>query len=182
MLLNISAQVTQGYQSDTHLIWCFRTLSKIFMQKNFPHTHIKRYPKVFNFSPGLIKRICFLGQDFKRNIEELKDWFKVTEYPNIVLYQQVTKIMQNTLLDQSKPKDFGAPLVVTYKLHFTTVGRTIQKHLYFLNEDDKVKNIFTHPQFLPIKSASNLRNYLLRSKIYPLSQIAGSTKCQDKRW
>ena len=91
------------------------------MQKNFPHTHIKRYPKVFNFSPGLIKRICFLGQDFKRNIEELKDWFKVTEYPNIVLYQQVTKIMQNTLLDQSKPNECRSLFVATYNLHFATL-------------------------------------------------------------
>ena len=33
--------VAQGYQGGTHLIWCLRTLSKIFMQKNFPYTNIQ---------------------------------------------------------------------------------------------------------------------------------------------
>ena len=72
-------------------------------------------------------------------------------------------------------------MVVTYNPHLATMGRTIHKHLYLLNQNIEVKNVFTLSPIVLFKSAWNLRSHLVRSKSYLLVRVVGSIKYQNKR-
>ena len=75
-------------------------------------------------------------EDFKRDIQELKTWFRARGYPERLINQQGAKVMQKSLLDQIQSKDSGLPLIVTYNPHLSILGRSMHKHLYLLSNQD----------------------------------------------
>ena len=151
-----------------------------YLHYNFCHAkHVKT--SVVYIQALCIERICSL-EDFKSRIEELRGWLKTKEYPDSVINQQVNKVMlKPSLLDQPKSKDCGVPLLVTHNPHLATLCRTIHEHLNLLNQDSESRKIFTPPHFVSFKSARNLKSHHVKSKIYPLVWVIGSTKCQNKR-
>ena len=57
----------------------------------------------------------------------------------------------------------------------------IRKNLQLLYADEDVKRVFSPALFVSFKSTRNLKNCLVRSKIYPLERKVGSEKCKSKR-
>ena len=80
-------------------------------------------------------------------------------------------------------KGNGIPLVVSYNPSFKNLSFLIRKNLQFLYVDQETKRVFT-PVFTPFvsfRSASNLKSFLVRSKVYTLERKVGSAKCNGKR-
>ena len=75
----------------------------------------------------------------------------------------------------------GIPLVITYHPLLKDFASIIRKDLYILYLNTEVKEIFTPDLMISFRGARELRNYLVRTKLYPLERSVGSFKCGGKR-
>ena len=75
----------------------------------------------------------------------------------------------------------GMALVVTYSPAFRNLSTTLQKNFNILYSDAEVRTVFTPSPFFAYRSARNLKNFFVRSNVYPLERTVGSSKCVSKR-
>ena len=129
-----------------------------------------------------LKRICSDKSDLNVHVEDLKTWFRKRGYPDHLIREQVEKALRLTPSDENNSKKVnGVPLVVTYNPAFKNLFQVIRKNLQLLYADEEVKKVFSPAPFVSFRSTRNLKNYLVRSKIYPLEREVGSENCKSKR-
>ena len=76
----------------------------------------------------------------------------------------------------------GVTLVVNYNPVLCRLGQGIPKNLYFLYQDEEVKQVFNPAPFISFRSVRTLRNHLVRAKVYPVGERpVGSKKCNKNR-
>ena len=73
------------------------------------------------------------------------------------------------------------PLVFTYNPTFKNLAAALRKNFNILYSDAAVRTVFTPSPFIAYRSARNLKSFLVRSKVYPLERIVGSSKYGSKR-
>ena len=75
----------------------------------------------------------------------------------------------------------GIPFVVTYHPQLKNLVRIINQNIYLLNMNEETKIVFSPRPMVSFRSPRKISSYLVRTKLYPLVRVVGSTKCGKKR-
>ena len=146
--------------------------------------HPEHIKKSIIYSQTLrLRRICSERKDLKSHGRELKGWFLRRGYPQRIIEEQVDRAFRLPLendTQQNKMKN-GIPLAVTYSPAFRNLSATLQNNFNILYSEEEVRTVFTASPFVAYRSARSLKNFLVRSKVYPLERTVGSSKCGSKR-
>ena len=162
-------------------LYCKPTDCHQFLHFDSSHpTHVK---KSIVYSQALrIKRLCSSESDLSRHLEEMRGWFCERGYPEDIVDKQFARINVigggNGKIKSKERK--GIPFVVTYHPCLANLNNILRKHLYLLNINPEIKDVFAFNPFVSFRAARTLRNFLVRAKIYPLQRRTGSCTCQKK--
>ena len=79
------------------------------------------------------------------HVSHMKEWFLARGYPEIVVNNQIDKVVFGR--DQSVKKNFesGIPFVTTYHSKVKELGKMIRGLLSFLYSDGEVQKVFSPP-------------------------------------
>ena len=146
--------------------------------------HPEHIKKSIIYSQTLrLRRICSERKDLKSHVRDLKGWFLRRGYPQQIIEEQVDRAFRLPLENdtQQNKMENGMALVVTYSPVFRNLSTTLQKNFNILYSDAEVRTVFTPSPFVAYRSARNLKNFFVRSKVYPLERTVGSSKCVSKR-
>ena len=111
-------------------------------------------------------------------------WFTDRGYPESLVETQLERVINKERKDLfcvGPKRVIGVPLVLTYHPIFSNFSKMIYKHLPILYLGPRGKEIFTPPPFVSFRNGYNLKNHLVRAKIYPLVRVTGSFKCGQPR-
>ena len=130
-----------------------------------------------------LRRRCSERKDLKSHVRDIKGWFLRRGYPQQIIEEQVERAFRLPLENdtQQNKMENGMALVVTYSPAFRNLSTTLQKKFNILYSDAEVRKAFTPSPFVAYRSARNLKNFFVRSKVYPLERTVGSSKCVSKR-
>ena len=128
----------------------------------------------------------FYNHELQKHLENLKDWFSERGYPGGLIDKQLQRVKRKSSDELLRPKGMdnesvGIPFVVTYHPHLRNISKIIKKHIKHLYADLEVRSVFTPLPFASFCSVPNLRNHLVRSKLYPQERKTGSSKCNSPR-
>ena len=68
---------------------------------------------------------------------------------------------------------FGISFVTTYHLKVKELEKLIRDLLPFLYSDGDVQKFFSLPPIVSYRSARKIKDYIMRSKLYPVERKAG---------
>ena len=71
--------------------------------------------------------------------------------------------------------------VVTYHPKVKKLGKLIKDLLPFLYSDEEVQKVFSPPPMVSYRSARKIKDYLIRSKLYPLERNVDCGGCGNGR-
>ena len=139
---------------------------------NFLSAHPNHTKGSLVFSQTLrMSRLFSNESDFERNKEKMRSWFVKREYLEKLIDSEIRKVKFNIKETNSKNKSqYGVPFVVTCHPLLNSLYGIIRKNLYLLNMDQKVKDVFSSQPMVSFRSARKLSSYLVRAKLYPLSE------------
>ena len=143
-------------------------------QSSHPH-HIKvsrPYNQVLRVS-----RICSSEKDFKAHICKMKEWFLGRGYPEKILNDQIDKVVFGKNPPAKKSLENGIPFVATYHPKVKDLGKLIKDLLPFLYSDEEFEKVFLPPLIASYRSARKVKDYIVRSKLYPFERSAGCQEC-----
>ena len=133
------------------------------------------------FSQALrIRRICSKRSDLIANVTKLKDWFRERGYLQDTVYKKTKRALETPSVACSKISErsvpgksrTGVPLVVNYKLFLRRLGEVIRRNLYFLYQDQEVKQVFTPTPFIPFQSVRTLKSHVIKAKSYRVRETS----------
>ena len=115
------------------------------------------------------------------HVSHMKEWLLARGYPEIVVNNQIDKIVFGR--DQSVIKNLtsGIPFVTTYHPKVKDLGRLIRDLLPFLYSDGEVQKVFSPPSIVSYRIARKIKNYIVRSKLYPVERKVGYRRCGSSR-
>ena len=103
----------------------------------------------------------------------MKEWFLTRDYQENVINDQSNRIAFGKSQPSRKNSENGIPLVVTYHPKVKKLGKLIKDLLPFLYSDEEVQKVFSPPPMVSYRSARKIKDYLVRSKLYPLERNVG---------
>ena len=113
-----------------------------------------------------------------------KNWFSKRGYLAKVISEQVNRALRSEENvkenDGQHMKENGVPLVITHNPNFMSLSFLIRKNLQFFYAQPEIKRVFTPTRFVPFWSVRNLKDLLVRSKVYPLERKVSSAKWNGK--
>ena len=111
----------------------------------------------------------------------MKEWFLARGYPEIVVNNQIDKVVFGK--DQSVKKNLGSviPFVTTYHPKFKELEKLSRDLLHFLYSDGEVQKDFSPPPIVSYRSARKIKDYIVRSKLYPVEGKVGCRGCGNFR-
>ena len=131
-----------------------------------------------------VKRICSSEKSFMEHMKSLKSWFVKRRYPKSLIESQIERVMsvkREDLFKRGRRKVTGVPLVVTFHPLFDKLSSVLKNNLHLLHSDKEVQKVFSPPPFVSFRTARNIKNHLVRAKVYPLKRTKGSSKCNKPR-
>ena len=118
----------------------------------------------------------------------MKEWFLARGYPEIGVNNQIDKlsIINNQVVfgrDQSVKKNLKSdiPFVTTYQTKAKELGKLIRDFLPFLYSNGEVQKVFSPPPIVSYRSVRKIKDYLVRSKLYPVERKVGCQRCGSFR-
>ena len=100
----------------------------------------------------------------------MKSWFLKRHYSNNVMEMEMKKVKFCKISSSRKDNAKGVPLVVTYHPGWKNINQIINKNVYLLYMDQKVKKVFAPMPLVSFRSARKLSSYMVGAKLYPLKE------------
>ena len=101
--------------------------------------------------------------------------------PQKVVNEQIDKEVfgkQPTCNDTSEQ---GEPFVATYHAKLEDLGKLIKNLQLFLYSDSKVQRVFSPAPIVSYCRARKIKDYIVRSKVYPIERKVGSYRFGNLR-
>ena len=111
----------------------------------------------------------------------MKEWFLARDYQKNMVNEQINKVVFGKNQPSGKNSENGVPFVVTYSPKVKKLGIVIKDLLPFLYSDEEVQKVFSPPPMVSYKSARKIKDYTVRSKLYPLERNVGFGGCGNGR-
>ena len=150
---------------------------------HYKSSHPEHIKNSIPYSQALrLSRICSSEKDFKGHVDRMKVWFLARDYPENVVNEQINKVVFGKNQPSRKNSENGVPFVVTYHRRVKKLGKLIKDLLPFLYNDEEVQNVFSPPPMVSYRSARKIKDYIVRSKLYPLKRNVVSGGCGNGRF
>ena len=147
--------------------------------KSFHLEHIKN--SIPYSQPLRLSRICSSENDFKGHVDRMKEWVLARDYPKNAVNEQITKVVFGKNQPSKKNSENGVHFVVTYDPKVKKLEKLIKDLLPFLYRDEEVQKVFSPPPMVSYRSARKIKDYIVRSKLYPLERNIGCGGCGNGR-
>ena len=128
-----------------------------------------------------ISRLCSSQKDFSAHISNLKDWFLARDYPQKIVTEQTEKVVFGKQAFRKDTSEQGVPFVATYHPKLKDLGKLIKNLQLFLHSDNEVQRVFSPAPIGSYRSARKIKDYIVRSKLYPIEMKVGSSRCGNPR-
>ena len=149
---------------------------------HYQSSHPLHIKNSISYSQALrVSRICSSEKDFKMRVSHIKEWFLVRGYPEIVVNNQIDKVVYARDQSVKKKLESGFPFVTTYHSKVKELGKMIRNLLPFLYGDGEVQKVFSPPLIVSYRSARKIKDYIVRSKLYHLERKVGCQGCGSSR-
>ena len=102
-------------------------------------------------------------------------------YPEKGVNNQIDKLVFNKNPNLKKSSENQIPFVAVYHPKGEDLGKLIKNLLSFLYSDEEVEKVFSLPPILSYRIAKEIKNYVVRSKFYPLERSVGCRGCGGSR-
>ena len=111
----------------------------------------------------------------------MKEWFLARGYPEIVVNNQIDKVVFGRDQPVKENLESDIPFVATYHPKVKELGKLITDLLPFLYSDGEVQKVFSPPPIVSYRSARKIKDYIVRSKLYPVERNVGCRGCGSSR-
>ena len=91
--------------------------------------------------------------------------------------EQINKVVFGKSQPSRKNSKNGVPSVVTFHPKVKKLGKLIKDVLPFLYNDEEIQKVFSPPPMVSYRSASKVKDCLVRFKLYPLEKNVGCWGC-----
>ena len=71
--------------------------------------------------------------------------------------------------------------MATYHPKVKDLDKLIKDLLPFLYSDEEVEKVFSPPPIASYRSARKIKDYIIRSKLYPVERSVGCQECEGSR-
>ena len=127
-----------------------------------------------------MNRICSSEKDFKGHVDRMKEWFLAKDYQENVVNERINKVV----FGKSQPSRNNSENGISFVYLSPKVkkpGKLIKDLLLFLYSDEEVQNVFSLPPMVSYRSATKIRDYIVRSKLYSHERNVGCGSCENGR-
>ena len=128
-----------------------------------------------------LNRVCSSEKDFKGHVDRMKECFLAKDYPENVVNEQINKVVFGKSQPSRNNSENGISFVVTYHPKVKKPGKLIKNLLPFLYSDEEVQKVFSPPPMVSYRSATKIRDYIVRSKLYSRERNVGCGGCENGR-
>ena len=94
----------------------------------------------------------------------MKEWFLARGYPEIVVNNQIDKVVFGRDQSVKKNLESGIPFGTTYHPKVKELWKLIRDLLPFLHSDGEVQKFFSPPPIVSYRIARKIKDYIERSK------------------
>ena len=153
---------------------CFKETDR-HQYLHYQSSHPEHIKKSIVYSQALrLKRNCTFEKDFNRHLVNLKEWFLPRGYPEKVVEKQIKRVNFGKRGKTREDSTKGVPFVVTFHLDLTFLAKKIKELSKYLHLDLEVKAVVQPTAMVSFRSARNIKDYLVRAKLFPLERNVGS--------
>ena len=103
----------------------------------------------------------------------MKEWFLARGYPKIVVNNQIDKLFLVEINLFRKICSVVFLLLLPITLSLKSLENWLGTYFLFLDSDGKVQKVFSPPPIISYKSTRKIKDYLMRSKLYPVERKVG---------
>ena len=149
---------------------------------HYQYSHPLHIKTSIPYSQALrVNRICSSEKDFKTHVSHMEEWFLARGYSEIVVNNQIDKVV--FVRDQSVKKNLesGIPFITTYLCKVKELGKLNRDLLPFLYSNEEVQKIFSPPPIVSYRSARKIKDFIVRSKLYLVERKVGCRRCGSSR-
>ena len=114
--------------------------------------------------------------DFKAHFFRIKGWFFRKDYPVKMVNDHIDKVVFSKTSRIKKSSEKRIPFKVTYRPKIKDLITLIKDFLPFLYSNEEVGKIFSPSPIVSNRSSRKRKNYIVRSKLYPVER-----KCRLSR-
>ena len=157
--------------------------------------HPKHTKEAIPYSQALrLQRICSENQEFDKRLGELREWLRGRGYEDSLIGDKIDKVRKldrKALLEDAINKgsrmdrEERVSLVLTYHPAFNLLWKIVRKHYSILENSEEHRNVFSQPPFIAFRRCKNLKDILVRSKLYSRgtgdAYSQGCSSCGGKR-
>ena len=104
----------------------------------------------------------------------MKEWFLSRGYLEKVVNDQIGKVVFGKNPPVKKSSINGIIFVATNYPKVKDLGKLIKDLLPFLYSDNEVEKAFSSPPIASYRNARKTKDYIVRSKLYPVERSVGS--------
>ena len=104
------------------------------------------------------------------HVSHMKEWFLARGYPEIVVNNQIDKVVFGRDQSVKKNLESGIPFVTTYHPEVKELGKMMRDLLPFVYNDGEVQKVFSPPPIVSYRSARKIKDYIVRSKLHPVEK------------
>ena len=156
--------------------WNLCTKCKLKRECNF------LWPKSIPYSQALrISRICLSQNNFSAHIPNLKDWFLARYYPQKVVSEQINKEVFSKQTTHKYIFEQSMPFVATCHSKLKDLGKLLKIYNYSYIVIVRFEEFFSPAPIVSDRSVRKMKDYIARSKLYPVEIKAGSYRCGNSR-
>ena len=103
----------------------------------------------------------------------MKEWFLARGYPEIVVNNQIDKVVFGRDQSVKKNLESGIPFVTTYHPEVKELRKMMRDLLPFAYSDGEVQKVFSPPPIVSYRSARKIKDYIVRSKLCLVERKVG---------
>ena len=103
------------------------------------------------------------------------------DYPQRLVSEEIDKAVFGKQPTRKDTSEQGLPFVATYHPKLKNLGNLIKNLQLFLYSDSEVQRVFSPAPIVTYRSARKIKNYIVRSKLYPTERKVGSCRCGNSR-
>ena len=107
--------------------------------------------------------------------------FLARDYPEDVVNEQINKVVFGKSQPSRRNPENVIPFVGTYNSKVKKFGKLIKDLPPFLDSDEKVQKVFSPLPMVSYRSARKIKEYIVKSKSYPLKRNVACGGCGNGR-
>ena len=114
-------------------------------------------------------------------ISHMEEWFLAKGYSEIVVNNQINKVVFGREQSVKKNLESGIPFITTYHPKVKKLRKLTRDLLPFLYSDGEVQKVFSPPPIVSYRSARKIKDCIVRSKLYLVERKVGCRRCGNSR-